>query len=92
MSVNIYYSLFYYTYNPFAYKNPLAMSSSLWNLLKFIVKIVIPSYLIFDEKLEFSILFVLGIAAGLFGYTAITRVLYPYMRYNKDVDKVMIYI
>lgn len=84
-TINIYYFLFYFTKNPFNYKNFLALSSSLWNMLKFAVKVVPAGYLIFDETLQFNILFVVGMSAGLLGYTAISRVLYPYTRYNKYI-------
>ena len=61
-------------------------------MLKFTLKVVPAGYLIFDETLKFYILFVFSIAAGLLGYTAISRVIYPYSRYNKHVEKVMIFI
>lgn len=54
-------------------------------MLKFGVKVIPGGFLIFDENLEFSILFVVGISAGLLGYTAISRVLYPYIRYNNYI-------
>jgi len=85
LTINVYYFLFYYTRNPFAYKNFLALSSSLYNMLKFVFKVVGPSYLIFDEILAYNILFVFGVAAGLLGYTALSRVLYPYTRFNKYI-------
>jgi uncharacterized protein YebE (UPF0316 family) len=85
LTINVYYFLFYYTRNPFAYKNFLGLSSSLYNMLKFVLKVVGPSYLIFDEILAYNILFVFGVAAGLLGYTAISRVLYPYTRFNKYI-------
>lgn len=90
--INIYYFLFYYTRNPFKYTNFLSVSSSLWNLLKFTIKVVAVSYLIFDEVLAYKILFVFGIAAGLLGYSGISRVIYPYTRYNKKIERVMILI
>jgi hypothetical protein len=61
-------------------------------MLKFLVKVVPAGYFIFDEKLNFSILYVFGVAAGLFGYTAITRVLYKYERFNKNIERVLIFI
>ena len=47
-AINIYFFLFYFTKNPFSYKNFLSVSSSLWNLLKFTLKVVPAGYLIFD--------------------------------------------
>ena len=47
-AINLYFFLFYFTKNPFSYQNFLSVSSSLWNLLKFTLKVVPPGYLIFD--------------------------------------------
>ena len=46
--INIYYFMLYYVDNPFKFKNVLSLSSSLWNFLKFAIKIAPIGYLIFD--------------------------------------------
>lgn len=74
------------------WENVLSLSSPLFNVLKLVIKIVPAAYLIFDPTLKYSYLFVVGIAILVVGYTGISRIVYPYTRYNQTDDKVILYI
>jgi hypothetical protein len=81
--INIYFSFFYYTRNPFYAHSFQALSSSLWNLIKFAIKVAPPIYLVSDENLAYKLVFIIGISGGMMGYLVITKSFYPYYRYNK---------
>ena len=81
---NVYFSLYYYSRNPFS-RNCLTCSSNWWNLGKFFLKVAPMCFFLYDPKAEFPVLF-LVICVGLYGgYIFLFRLLIPFYRYNFDL-------
>jgi hypothetical protein len=88
---NIYFSLYYYSRNPF-YTNCLTCSSNWWNLGKFLYKIIPMGYLIYDPKLEYPILFLIMINGAYLAYLALFKIFLPFYRYNFILEKFIFFM
>ena len=83
---NFYFALYYYDRNPFS-TNFLTCSSNWWNLGKFAIKITPMLYFLYDASLAYPVLFLVVINACYIGYVGVFRVLFPYYRYNFNLEK-----
>jgi hypothetical protein len=88
---NLYFSLYYFSRNPFS-TNFLTCSSNWWNLGKFAIKITPVFYFSYDSQLAYPVLFLVMINACYGGYIGVFRILFPYYRYNFDLEKFIFFI
>ena len=88
---NFYYSLYYYSRNPF-YTNALTCSSNWWNIGKFSIKIAPMIYFTYDSNMQFVLLYLIVMTASYGGYVALFRILFPYYRYNFTLEKIIFII
>lgn len=91
LATNIYFALYYYSRNPFS-TSFLTCSSNWWNLGKFAIKIIPTFYFSYDSQLAYPVLFLVMMNGCYAGYVVIFRIIFPYYRYNFDLEKFLFYL
>lgn len=87
--VNAYYTMYYYSRNPFS-SSFMTCSSNWHNLGKFLIKITPMIFMMYDPSFNFSALFLIIMNLAYAGYLAFfSRLLFGFYRYNFHLEKMI---